>query len=422
MSSIKKNIRPYYTIEGFLGSSDVSAFLNDIIISNAIGLPYQNLIIDLNLDTKDIDRAELYGEKDLKLIIRFMTEDVDEKETTELKLIILDTKTPLNMKIKKDPTHPYQDKVKLVCVVKEPFEAMVTTVGKLFNEKSKLKPIEMLQKIIDNFLPDVKKDIKTQGQNEEIPYQFIVPTMTFNSCVKFLHGIYPNIIEKYGHGLGLYKGPLFYQCHHFENTFMMWDLTERMKDNPEVTIYHISEGESTQEIMTQAGKEDDIFYTYLPIKNKYIANSSVINKSYNTNYLFKPSNKLFEWKEFKTDEIFKERGVKEGDNLFINESVKKRSKFDINNIGVETSDFMFKSIVSSGVSKLSHIEINLNRNLYLTKLSKVGVPMELKPSVEEYLEFQGKYIVNSSKIHLMREKDTWVNNTTLTAFRSNLLK
>ncbi|MCK5020558.1 MAG: hypothetical protein KAS32_26300, partial [Candidatus Peribacteraceae bacterium] len=225
-------------------------------------------------------------------------------------------------------------------------------------------------------------------------------------------------------GVGLYKGPLFFQCKFEDNTFCMWNLAKELESAPAYTIYHLAKGEDDTKVMREAGVDGDVYYIRSTINASYKGNLDVMNNSFTTKFLSKPIDSFTEWKEITMDSVFSDAAVHDGGELLINDTVKKRLEYrTIGEIGYETSDTMYYARLARKISSMSSITFTVDRNLYLIPLARVGVSIELKPQALEYADLEGKYIVNNTTITLNRQNsDVWVGAVKINAFRGNLKK
>jgi hypothetical protein len=172
--------------------------------------------------------------------------------------------------------------------------------------------------------------------------------------------------------------------------------------------------------MEKAGVTEDIFYTINNVNHIYRGNQDIMTYGYINKFLSKPSDDLYSLVELSMDDIFDENAVKDGNVLNINKSLKTKTNYHTSEVGLEIADSPYRSRLSRKVSALSEIELHVDRNLALSQLSKVGVPMKFIPQSQDYIDAGGKYLVNSSRILFSREADSWVCRVRVRAARGNL--
>lgn len=427
MADISRNIRPYYSLSCTIRDEDedidLSQNLMSVTIISSINAPYQTVITSFLIDSKILVRKNIFGKGDMVLEIQLMTEGVTPTESTKLELVTIRQDAPLSMKDPGELGIEVQDVLTVVNVVKSPYIQMSTMVNKLFDESHQKTPIEMIESVVTDFLPDINTNIITDNSNTERIYQYIVHPMNFIDAVKYIDGSDMEIVEKYGPGVGIFNGPLFF-TDRFEidgtDTFCMWDLSYMMSGDIEYTVYQLALGGDDTDIMEKAGVENDVFYTRNDISHIYRGNQDIITNNYTNKFLSKPSNELYEQIELSMDEVFN-NSVKSGGEININESLKDNyCHKNILEVGLETSNAPYMARMSRKISSLSEIEIYMDRNLSIEKLSRVGIPIEFIPRTADYVDIGGRYIVNSSRINFSRETDSWVCRTRIRSARANL--
>lgn len=418
-----RNQRPYYSITCEMGDYDFSANLMRVNILNGINNPYPTIMLTMIVDSKYMVRNDLFGIDDIELSIELMAEETTPTETLELTLMVVKQQIPLPIKGSDDlGNNEEQETLILTTVLKDPCLQMNKTINKIFDESKQATAITMVEDIAKEFLPDMSIDIKRGGENTERPYQFIVPPMSFISAIKYIDGSVPEIIEKYGPGIGLYNGPMFVTNRLEEggtSKFCLWNLNKILDEQPVYIVHQLGLG-TDSEVFEDAGRTSDKFYTYSEIKSVYRGNQDIIANGYEKKFLSKPIDSLCEWIDVSAEDVIKSNAVSTGD-LLINENLREEIKYHtIGEVGLEYSDSPYRARYSRKLSTSSEIEFHLDRNLALLHLSKVGVPIEIVPESLDYTELGGKYIASGSKISLTREVDSWVARVSIRAFRGNL--
>jgi len=427
--TVDRKIRPYYSISCVIrheeGDVDLTSNLVSVSIISSVNAPYQSVITSFIVDSQILVRKDLFGKYDMSLEIQLMTEEVAPTESFKLELITVRQDVPMSLKSMSEQGVQAQEILTVVNVVKNPYIQMSTTVNRLFDESHRKTPIEMVQDVVTNFLPDTNTNIITNNNNTERIFQFIIPSMTFIDAIKYIDGSDPNIVEKYGPGVGIFNGPMFF-TNRFEldgsNTFCLWDLGKISSGSVEYKVYQLSLGGKDNEIMEEAGVKEDIFYTRNSVNHIYRGNQDIIYHNYINKFVSKPSNNLYEIVDVSMEDIF-ENSVHDGGDLNINEVLENVYTYrTIGEVGLETSDSPYVARLSRKISSLSEIEIYIDRNLALNKLSRVGIPLEFIPQSEDYVDIGGRYVVNSSKINFTREADAWVCKVRIRSARGNLKK
>lgn len=416
------NTRPYYTITAKMGDWDLSNHLQKITVITSIFSPFQNVVLEFKINTKDAVLFDLLGKEDFDISIKLMTEDVIEQEDIQLTLVPIKNEIQMSRVDKSEQPHPFSDNIAFITIPKQPFKYMSTTVNRLFDNTSKKNPIEMVEDLISTFLPSMKTEIKKENINKEQITQFIVPPMTFMNAMRYIDGTDSNIQNKFGNGLSIFKGPMFFQCRFDEDTFGLWDLSKIIKMGPEYTIHHLTAGGNDSDIMKNSGLDGNEYYTSDPIKCINRGTQDLIKSSYEINYLSKPIDTLYKWHNFNIKDVFSESSINDGTDIYYHDVIKDRKEYhSFAEVGYEYSDVLYKNRIAKKLSGMSEIQFSMNRNLILTKLAKVGIPIKIEPHTDAYIDFRGKYIVSGSKIQIDRsDSDSWVCVSTIRALRGNL--
>jgi len=427
MPDTDRNIRPYYSISCVIkhedGDVDLSQNLMGVSIISSINAPYQTVVTSFIVDSKLLVRKDLFGKNDMLLEIQLMTEGVVPTEHIKLELITIRQDAPISMKSQTDLGLQVKDMLTVVNVVKKPYLQMSIPVNKLFDESYRNTPIEMVESIVNDFLPDMHVEINDGNSNTEKIFQFIVHPMNFMDAIRYIDGSDKDTIEKFGPGVSIFNGPMFF-TNRFEidgtDTFCMWDLGNKMSEESEYKIYQLANGGNDDDIMEKAGVEDNVFYTVNDINHIYRGNQDIIANTYINKFTSKPSDNLYDIIEISMDDVFN-NAVHDGGSLNVNESLKTGHEYNnILEVGLETSNVPYMSRLSRKISSISEVEFHIDRNLSIKKLSRVGVPMEFIPKTDDYSDIGGKYIVNNSRITFSRETDSWVCRTRIKSARANL--
>lgn len=428
MADTIRNIRPYYSISCIVKNEDedldLSQNLMSITIISSINAPYQTVITSFLIDSKIMVRKDLFGKSDILLEIQLMTEGVTPSESIKLELITIRQDTPLSMKEQNELGVQVEDMLTVINVVKTPYIQMSTPINKLFDESHRKTPIEMVKDLISDFLPDINTDIREINYNDEKLFQFIVPPMNFMDSIRYIDGSDIDLVDKFGPGVGIFNGPMFF-TNRFEidgtDTLCLWDLGSMMKGEIEYTVYQLAIGGDDSDIMEKAGVEDDIFYTRNAVNNVYRGNQDIITNNYTNKFISKPSNDLYKLIEVSMEEAF-ENSIRDSGSLNINESLKSNYSYRFLEVGLETSNIPYMARMTRKISSLSEIEIYIDRNLSINRLSRVGIPIDFVQRTADYTDLGGRYIVNSSRINFSRETDSWVARARIRAARANIKK
>ena len=416
---------PNYAIECFLGEAEVSMKLEEVTILNSINSPYQTIIIKMKSDAKEMITSDSFGSEGIKLKFIEMDENEAPGDMVDVELVVikLDLSTPKADQFGGE--EGVADPLTIIGIPKEPFLAMTKTINKLVDDTKRLTPVEIVESIVAESLPGLNANIIKDNENPEKIFQFMIPPMTFMDVIRYIDGTDPETVSKYGSGLGMFNGPMFFQCRWEEDMFCLWDLSTIIKEPPQYTVYHMAAGADDKEIMKEVAEAagDDKFYTHSDLDSKFSGSQDVASSAYKTKFLTKPLDSFSNWVEVDTEDVLKSGGVGDGTReVALPEEVKGRIEYKTTGeVGNGYSDVVYKSKMAKKFSQGFKISFTVDRRIKITKLARVGIPMELKPQVMEYEAIQGKFIVSSSHIVFSKPGgQSWMCAAKIEAFRGNV--
>lgn len=270
-------------------------------------------------------------------------------------------------------------------------------------------PYDLVKSLYSTFVKDVaeSKFISNNKNNEKME-QFTTPKKTFVSAVR-------DVNDRFG----IFNGPMFLYCD-LDNQLCLWDLSKIVDRNPIYKIKYLSTGDNDdKEIQAE---DDSMFYTFDPIDIQNKGNSDTMSTGYKHVVLVKPKNKFFSKIDINLQDVSTNYAVGDGEQD-IADVTKNRTRFH-NSLLTGDSDkaniAVIKSKLAKEISASAVINIKLSGNLRLTKLTKIGQPVEVIPTVTEYMNMRGKYIVASSTILISRKENALYScNAHISMFRNN---
>lgn len=394
--ALEKGItNPYYEILLEIEELNLTENLNRVDIVNSINSIYPIIKIQLNANSKEMILEKIYGQNPIDLTIILNTEDREAIREIKWELMAIKIDYSTEQKTQEENKgHLHSEPISIYCVQKDPFIQMTTIVNELFEDGSNKKPIDAVNDIIDSFL-EVDSDVNDKGSNDEKIDQIIVPPMAFTKAIKYLNDSF-----------GIYDGNLFYyaRLEDGDTKFEMWDLGEQINEPELYKIVLLTEGDDEKEIYEEANIEDNFYIYKANIKN-YDANKNAMVKGYKHRFISKPSDGLYHNVDIDLEQIYNENSVttRNPGELILEESLKNRYIIHNKNYtGYEKTEELAKSFLSKLNSGMTMMTFDIFKNVDLTNVIRVGVPVEFEPKVEEYMEHGGKYIVASSYVILER--------------------
>ena len=409
------NKQPYYDIEFKIDGKEFTPNLQMVKIVNSIHAVFQTVIVEFRIDAQDVVSQEIYGQKPVKLKIRLMVDDKQEKDEHEIELYTLYVLGGNSMKPQNERQHPLSNRITLIGVPKKPWDAMTMPVNYLSSNTSPKSPYDVTTDLIDKFLPNVKKDLVDKNKNSYVGEQIPIPPMNFAAAIDYLHDRY-----------SIFKGPMFYQCLFEETTLSMWDLGKKMNDPEVIKVYTLAQGKKEKpEIYQQSGNDDKTFYTYSNIKFKTRSNVLAAGENYEHNYVMKPRDQFYNVKTIDAQKIYDNFLPKDGGGKWlIHDDMKQNNKrYHARSFpGVDTDESLITSKLSNSFLMQSEASLRLDRNIRLKNLFKVGIPMKLEAETSNYMRYHGKYLVRGSLVTLTRDASAHYKGIVdLDLFRSNVL-
>jgi len=402
-----------YDIQFFIGDFDLSDNIYSVELGTSINNIMHGIIIKAKIDSVDILRNKIFGQKDASLTIKLTTTDKTIYESTKLECIITNIAFIADMKSSnaniEDP--PHSQHIQFQCVPKNQFLSMYTTVNKLFKNDLNIKPIDAIQAISDTFISKMQVSIDRSRSNTQPIKQLQVPPMNFCKSIKFVDSKYP-----------LYKNGTPFMFGDLNNNLRIDNLNTSITNAPIYSIFILTKGIGARdkEDIYKTEVRQRNFFTYSGIKTNYSTNNKIITNGYQKKYTVPNKKILMNSMVVDVDEIYDKSTMRSKNTpLFFNESLKERIVIDTNIIGEETT-----TLITNNYNKLfssnSTISITLDGNLPIEHLSKVGIPIEIKTQIPSYQDYAGKYIVTLSDIQFKKNNRSYFSIfVTISCARSN---
>lgn len=295
----QRKTRPYYTITCTIGENKFPVDIYKLEFRNSIMAPLQEVVMWIRANAEDFVLHDLYGKKDLKLNLKFMSETTEELENIDLDLIITSIRSPFSQKQSKGTSPHGEDLFVLHNIVKQPYNILKTRVNEIFEVGSNKTPFEIVGAVLGKYIPGINTEIIPANSNPDQMWQFLVPPMSFIDHIRYVDGTDEEVSKKFGPGVGIYKGPAFYQCKWEDNTFCMWDLKNAIQSKPkDYTVFITAEGGQDEYIFKKTGKTSEYYHTHQNLNNVHRSNQDLIKNAFYNNFLAKPKKYLYSWQTF----------------------------------------------------------------------------------------------------------------------------
>jgi hypothetical protein len=396
-----------------IGPWDYTSALQRCRIVGSAASKYHTVILELLTPGEYITEKEEFCSHDIELTIDQVDQDgsiVGDSVIFNLMCIRVDgldlkQKSAIDTKNQNDPSDTnYLDNVVLGCIPINAFTAMTTTVSKCFMEDFQKPPIEAVKHIVNIFLPNMRSNIDMGNINtNNLPRTFNVPQMPFSTFLDWIDGREFGDLSVNSYG-PLYSGPYVAFCLHDE--FYMKSLNYQINQPPEYKIHLLANGSDVSTIMKKTYEDPKIMYTDIPIQTKNLTSGKYGGTGFNKTIRVKPSDDLYHEITINSEDVFKENAVKYGTTSVkdIHPAIKNVSSYNSQSVGNEYNDMWAKVQLARKLSFTSEIIITLTGKLPISRLLKVGVPMDFNPMPLSYMGYEGRYISMAHDIVISRMK------------------
>ena len=193
-----------------------------------------------------------------------------------------------------------------------------------------------------------------------------------------------------------------------------------MQKNPAFIIYQIATDMdlSLWELILDQVTSDNTFYTYTTVDTDYAGNAKFAKIGADINHIVKPRDTLSHTITQDLKEVAGKYGIiYKNKNLDVSPAA-LRKRYMIQDTGDEKNETIFTSRTSRRVADLSTLTVDIERNLPVLNLIKVGECVKFKPKTSEYTDLEGKYILWSTDIWFKRENN-WKTTAQIKLMRTN---
>lgn len=416
------NLTPIYTIKMFIGDKEYTEGVESVAIISSIGSVYQIFHIKFRIDEVKETVDKIFGSKYITLEIIETDEKREPYHVMKLELVNLSNsfsqENRINIPdIQKQMINAVNQEITLICIPRKSLECMLTLTNLVVPESNHYFPLYIAWALVMNFLRGKYDEINWESENKNpTPVeQALVPPLPFSSAIDLLDTQF-----------GIYKGPMHNQARMREDKLVldMWDLSHKITETPFYTINILNLGKSDKHVyarvkLADSNKEIEIHNT---LHFNYTANQQILQESFNNIFISKPMDELYYRIDLDIEDIFLNNSVRDGKKLEYNPTTMQRTRvYNRWNLGMRTDDTYARSFLSRKISDVNKIRVNLGRNIALSNLIGVGIPIELKYEGEVYIPHEGKYIVNRSIFVISKEGQVhFTGATEIEIFRANV--
>jgi hypothetical protein len=397
-----------YDIRVVIGDVDYTSDVSRVRIVSSITAPYQFISIDLTIDEKDVIAKKLYGQEEIKLTMRWIGNDIKDTSKDDIKFTLVQLK---ETSVLRNESQSASDKSKepskcnILTVPKEPLSIMSTVVNEIFENKN---PKEMVEALSSKTKAKLVMD--SDGVNTEKVKQVLIPPLTLYKAIKYIDD-----------NFGIFKGATNLGFCQYDNSLTIINLTEKIKKSAQaLTIYHIANDDPKTPEYTKKCVDGKSFCSFQPILNDYIGNASLATMAYKINYVLKPTDVLYSLYTQTFTDLAKRCAVmsKPGSPIYSDPILNTREIYHIP-VGDEKRDSFVLAQTGRALSSLSTMVVNLQMNIPITNLLKVGDIVKLDPRTPKFSDYAGMYILKSSDLEFTRESQSFGSQATVVLCRTN---
>jgi hypothetical protein len=417
--------KPYYVTNKLY---DVNVKIKDldytndtvsVILTSSLSTAYQVIDITFLLDPADVIIEDIFGGEPIKLTITLYRETKYPGPSIDIELLYLTSNLQLTQNRGKDE---FQSKerthITITTVTRKPYVTMSSLVNDVFIGNN-------LNQIISSMASNVGASLEydTYNRNNNVIDQVCIPPTTFYKVVKEYNRASGDMFDGYlDQRFGLFSGTPGVFCQ-YDNKVYIKNLTGKLQRDQAFTVYQLASGLESKlvEKIYNDSIDGKVFYTYDRLETDYSGNAVFADLASDINHIIKPKNTLASLITQDLESVAQSYSLlytTKNKNLFIDPSV-KRKKYYNEDTGYETDPTLFNSRFGRSISDLSTLSLDLERNLPLLNLIDVGECVKLKPMALEYVDLEGKYILWSSIIRLIKNGPSWETTATINLTRTN---
>ena len=409
-----------YVIELKINGVDLTKFAHTVRLTNTINSVYPIVTLHIIVENTNLILQELFGQYPISMNVTLFGEDGIPKLMTKFMLFDLNSNLNLFPKTQQASTEDHKRQVTMFqCAVLPCFTLMATGVNVAFQEPASLTPLDMLQQgFIQAGVSGSFLKFDQRGKNTDLISQILIPSMTVNKVTDYVH-------ERFG----LYNGPLFKYCNinptSSQPELILKDYNQIMNDAPTIMIYQMPVGgePGASDKIIQKCVDDKHFFTDRSIQTLNYANSSVISNRFKKSQIIHPEDQLSYTYNYDANSIIEQYSTSESKKLIILDDLKNIESRQCTGLkgfayAAPYNQAAMTSRISDQMKNTFSLGIQLRNNLRINNLMQPGSVCELFPSVIDYSDFAGKYILKSSDIMFSKIGDNWETKADLVLFRS----
>ncbi len=405
-----------YDLQLKIKDLDYTGDLMSATIVSSLSTAYQVIVLELLLDPNDIILEDIFGKDSFKLSIKLMGQDAIPHESIDFDLMFISSEFKTTEKRQmSEGQQKDRSPISISTICRTPFKTMNTLVNEVYIGTT-------IREIINDLSGKVGTEIEydSDGENTEIIDQVCIPPTTLYKIIKEYNQNSSDTFNGYlDQRFGLFNGVPGVFCQ-YDGKIYIKNLTKKLDKSQTFTIYQLSEGSNSQDIMEKS-LNGDVFYTYDPVSTDFSGNAKFAIIAPVLKHIVKPKDTLSYTIEQKLSDVIANNSCAyQNKNVEVDLAISSstRIKYYNEDTGNEKLETQFNSRIGRQVSDLATVSINIEKNLPIMNLMNVGECIMFSPQILEYVELGGKYILWSSSINFIRSGE-WGCTCTVNLIRSN---
>jgi len=399
-----------YEFDLRIGDIDYSNDLYKLSINSSTTTPYQNIQLELYLDSTQILTEQIFGQTPIKLSVKLKGETVWTQEQVDFDLMFLETESSYHMQQVASATDQAERTPITFNTVSRPaFKTMTKMVNNIYHNTS---PEAIVRNVLEQ-AKDAKLEYDANGKSKLGIDQFLIPPSTIYTTLRYLDRTY-----------GIFDGMLGLHCSH-DNIVKVQNLSKKVSSSQAFTVYTLATNLNQEKILSMT--DPSKFYTKVPIKIRNRGNSIFAYTSPRNRYITKPSDALSHTIDINTETFAQEYGVISkniADKQIIYYDAQamsqdNRIRYHTDQTGYNRDEGFVKSNLTRSIADVSLLEVELQHRLPILNLMNVGESVNLIPQVSEYKHLGGNYVLKGADIGWVRSK-VWESWARLYLMRTNV--
>ncbi len=391
-----------------VGEQDYSTDLVRVEIRSTVNTPYQHIFLDIFMDPRDVLSEQLFGQQEMKLIIRLKGKLPEGAEPqVEFNLMYIDTEAdyaPAQRSYISDQWERSITRFKTVCI--EPYKTMSTMVNAVYLNET---PANIIRDLISNTSATI--DYDPIDQSKLVIDQLIVPPTTLYNVINYIDRTY-----------GVFNGAMGLHTT-FDNKIKIQNLSKKTRLAQEISLYLVATDNPDSNKVFES-EDPIVFYSRKAVTNSYKGNAVFSVQAPSIVYITKPRNQLSATIDIDLESFAKQYGVIEPNNpnIYHNRNAinyEKRIGYEKDQTGYDIDQTFIHANLSQNILDMASTIAEVEGNLPVLNLMAVGEHAKIISHVDDHLKLGGAYILKGSDIQFVKAT-TWESFARIYLTRTNI--